>query len=223
MKLFDKRYALTLCLAVIGASGSALAVPPASTIKSAAPAGAKSTAAPKVVSEIKAKGSTKSQAPAKPKHEIKIPPSVSALPAKTALAKGKELSSQKKYKESLPYFSHVINSDPTLSGEAILGRGKSQVQLARYEEAADDYLRYTQMYPQDADGYLNLGQAFFKLGKNQQALFYLNRAVVLRPKNAFTYVQRALVYDALGKKDMAASDRDLAKKLGFDGSDDTKP
>jgi tetratricopeptide (TPR) repeat protein len=118
----------------------------------------------------------------------------------------------KQYAQAVAAFTAALQKNDSLK-QAYLLRGDCEQQLKKYGDAASDYGQYSLLSPNDVGGYLRLSKAYGCLGKNNLALSYLSKAVVLDPRDASIYTARAALYDKLGKHAMAVDDRNVAVAL----------
>jgi tetratricopeptide (TPR) repeat protein len=86
-------------------------------------------------------------------------------------------------------------------------RTKSSIERARFEEKAlADFDIAIRERTRDADVYDAAGVILNNRGDFKRALVCINEAVSLEPGNGGVYYNRAMVYDALGRKDEAIKD-----------------
>jgi tetratricopeptide (TPR) repeat protein len=98
-------------------------------------------------------------------------------------------------------------------------RGQAREGMKNLDGAIDDYNAYVLLAPEQIDVYLQLSKIYERSGKNNLALSYLSRAIVMRPKDGTIYFKRALIYDKLDRHEEAGIDRDVARKLGVTSVD----
>jgi tetratricopeptide (TPR) repeat protein len=67
--------------------------------------------------------------------------------------------------------------------------------------------------PANVEAFYNLGNAYYKAGKYQDALAALNQAIKLQPTHALAHFSRGLVYASLGDKEGVTHDFAILKKL----------
>ena len=67
---------------------------------------------------------------------------------------------------------------------AYFGRASLYFDLNKYSLALNDYRKYAQHYPSDANGYYNCGVCLYNMGQKQSALTYLNKAKNLYQKSS---------------------------------------
>src|SRR6187399_2693046 len=88
------------------------------------------------------------------------------------------------FDSALYYFSKVLEQKPdykpTYSNRAI-----TFMSLKRYEEAIKDWQRFLSYQPNDPDVTNTIGECYRILGKNQEALRFINTAIQLDPQAAF--------------------------------------
>jgi tetratricopeptide (TPR) repeat protein len=130
----------------------------------------------------------------------------------------KALFEQKKYAQSVELLDKVLEHDRKLK-QAYLLRGQGKERLKNLDGAIDDYNAYVLLAPEEVDVYLQLSKIYERSGKNNLALSYLSRAIVMRPKDGNIYFKRAAIYDKLDRHEEAGIDRDVAKKLGVTAVD----
>jgi tetratricopeptide (TPR) repeat protein len=133
--------------------------------------------------------------------------------AEAEYKQAKVLFQQKKYTQSIEMLDHALEHDKKLK-EAYLLRGDNNRELKNYDGAIDDYDAYVLLAPNNPDSFLELSQTYQKMGKNNLALSFLSKVIVMRPKDGTAYFKRAALYDKLDKPEMANIDREVARKLG---------
>jgi tetratricopeptide (TPR) repeat protein len=116
------------------------------------------------------------------------------------------------FDSALYYFSEVLRQKPdykpTYSNRAI-----TFMSLKRYDEAIKDWQRFLSYQPNDADVTNTIGECYRMLGKNQEALGFINTAIQLDPQAAY-FLNRAYTYKNLNNIDNARNDALTAKKAG---------
>ncbi|OJJ23892.1 hypothetical protein BKI52_05955 [marine bacterium AO1-C] len=99
------------------------------------------------------------------------------------------------------------------------GRGFTYEEMGKYEKALDDFQRI--LKSEDASKqrkiytYNNIGHTYYKMGKYDLALLKIEFSLAQDPKNSYAYKNRALVYIAQNKKDLACQDLRKAQQLGY--------
>jgi len=114
---------------------------------------------------------------------------------------------------ALYYFTKVLEQKPdykpTYSNRAI-----TFMSLKRYEEAIKDWQRFLSYQPNDPDVTNTIGECYRILGKNQEALGFINTAIQLDPQPVY-FLNRAYTYKNLNNIDNARNDALTAKKAGI--------
>lgn len=133
----------------------------------------------------------------------------------------------KQFERAIQDYTQVINLDPDKFGHINLSldqlyfrRAAANISLKRYDEAIADYSKLLQFDAEDETAYIRRGDAYKLKNDLQHALADYSKAITLDPRNAATaYLSRAKVYDMLGKKELANSDRAAAQKQGREFTD----
>ena len=117
------------------------------------------------------------------------------------------------FDSALYYFSKVLEQKPdykpTYSNRAI-----TFMSLKRYEEAIKDWQRFLSYQPNDPDVTNTIGECYRILGKNQEALGFINTAIQLNPRAEY-FLNRAYTYKNLNNIENARNDALAAKKAGI--------
>jgi hypothetical protein len=83
------------------------------------------------------------------------------------------------------------------------------------DSAQETVAKETQVLATDGRNYdalIQRGDAYWTLLKGELAIADYTSAIAVRPQSPETYEKRAIVYDSVGKTDLAQNDRDAAKK-----------
>ncbi len=83
------------------------------------------------------------------------------------------------------------------------------------DSAQETVTKETQVLATDGRNYdalIQRGDAYWALLKGESAIADYTTAIAVRPQSPEIYEKRAIVYDSVGKTDLAQSDRDAAKK-----------
>lgn len=83
----------------------------------------------------------------------------------------------------------------------------------QYEQAIKDYDKVIELNPNDANAYLNRGNAYGNLGQYDQAIKNYDKAIELNPNDANAYVGRSNAYYHLGQKERAIQDSNKVIEL----------
>ncbi|HEU5167243.1 MAG TPA: tetratricopeptide repeat protein, partial [Chitinophagaceae bacterium] len=117
------------------------------------------------------------------------------------------------FDSALYYFTKVLEqkSDykPTYSNRAI-----TFMSLKRYDEAIKDWQRFLSYQPNDPDVMNTIGECYRMLGKNQEALGFINTAIQLNPQAVF-FLNRSYTYKNLNNIENARNDALTAKRAGI--------
>lgn len=90
---------------------------------------------------------------------------------------------------------------------------KEEKKIAFIKKAIYYFEQSLSLNPQHSLSNLFCGCAYFELGENQEALNYLNKAIELDSNEPYAYFFRALVYERMGKKDLAQKDLEKSEEL----------
>ena len=117
------------------------------------------------------------------------------------------------YDSALYYFTKTLDQKPDYK-PTYNNRAITYLYLKRYEEAIRDWQKYLQYDPNDADVINSIGECYRMLGKNQDALGYINRAIVIDQRAQF-FLNRSYTYKNLNNIEMARNDALIARKAGI--------
>ena len=117
------------------------------------------------------------------------------------------------FDSALYYFSKVLEQKPDYS-PTYSNRAITFMSLKRYEEAIKDWQRFLGYRPNDADATNTIGECYRMLGKNQEALGFINTAIQLNPHAAY-FLNRAYTYKNLNNIENARNDALTARKAGI--------
>ena len=85
--------------------------------------------------------------------------------------------------------------------------------LAVWGPAVDDFSKAIEIAPKYSEAYSNRGKSFFAKKNYLKALEDYTKAIDFDPKNAGAYRNRADLYDKIGDKALAKTDRDKADEV----------
>jgi tetratricopeptide (TPR) repeat protein len=111
------------------------------------------------------------------------------------------------------HLTAAIAFGPKLDGARSL-RAEAALRLRRWDDAAADATRYLEKYPYDAYIRQLRARANHRRKHDGEAAADLTALIASYPDNAALYERRADCYEALGRAEKAAADRDKALKLG---------
>lgn len=110
--------------------------------------------------------------------------------------------------ESLDNVLYAIKADQTPKGHYMMG--KSLRAQGEFAAAVTEFQQSQTDTTYRADSLANLGAIYYILNLNNQAVSYLDQALVLSPKNSELHLKLAGAYERLGKLDLAAEQYNLS-------------
>jgi tetratricopeptide (TPR) repeat protein len=138
---------------------------------------------------------------------------VVAAPSKQALLnKAQKLLKEYRADEALPLYDKVISVDPK-SVDAFYGRGIAYGEMGQYQKAVADYTKALQLSPKRGYIYYNRGFNLYAMGYFDRAVADFTKAIEINPKDVGALGMRAIVYDRLGKTDLAKKDKAQSEAL----------
>ena len=126
--------------------------------------------------------------------------------------KGLSLLGLRKYNEAISCFEQAISLEPGLY-RAYNGKGLVLNALKRYEEAISHFKSTLTRNQNYANAFNNIGCTKMNQMKFDEALKFVEKAIQLLPSNAVYYVNKAIIYDAIGKYDEVLPTFDIALEL----------
>ena len=121
-------------------------------------------------------------------------------------------ASKHQWKEALAETSRLIELRPT-NGFFYNSRGQIYVLLNRDDLAIKDFLRAQPLIPGHKWIYIELGNCYDRAGQFDKSVAVYSKAVALDPQFVKALGYRANAYEKLGKKNLAAKDKDAASSL----------
>jgi len=87
----------------------------------------------------------------------------------------------------------------------------------KFQEAYDAACKSIELLPDNSAGFCNKGEAELKLGRTEEALTDLTKAATSEDQACAgeAHYFRSVLYDKLGKSDLAKQDREISKQLGL--------
>ena len=143
---------------------------------------------------------------------------------------GAQYAKMGQFDSAFKYSTLAINVKPEYK-PAYSNRALTLMELKRYDEAIKDWEKFLQFEPGAFDIYNIIGSCYQQMGKYQESVASITRAIESAPSNAKDpafYLNRAISYNALKKTDEARQDAlkakqggvalpaDLAKSLGME-------
>ena len=98
-------------------------------------------------------------------------------------------------------------------GPLPLAYGNGCFAVGRYADAAAVYTRVLEREPQDLDGRFNLGMAYLRLQRPQEAVHELTPLLLQDPTQAEAHYHRGNAYDDLGAGELALADYTRALEM----------
>ncbi len=132
------------------------------------------------------------------------------------LMRGKASVANGQLSQAIVDFTGVLKLQPR-STQALLERGAVNLELKKFQLAADDAGQAIGIDPKLAAAYNLRGMALRSMGSASQALADFNRAVELAP-NDDNYFQRGVTYQGLGRHNLAIADFDQVIQFRPDGA-----
>ena len=112
-----------------------------------------------------------------------------------------------RYKEALADASRAIELDPK-SGFYFNGRGQIYIQMNQYDLAVKDFIIAESLIPRFKWTPIELGHCYDHLGQFDKSVASYSKALAIDPSFVKAYEFRASAYEKLGKKALAAKDRE---------------
>ncbi len=127
------------------------------------------------------------------------------------------ITSTNTMEENLESILYAMNADQTPKGRYTMGRslraqGEFAAAATEFQKAQND-VNYRQ------SSLANLGEIYYILNLNEQAVSYLDQALVLDPKNSNLHLKLAEAYERLGKIDLAAEQYNLSLSKSGDNQE----
>ena len=116
---------------------------------------------------------------------------------------------------ALADLNDVLESEPNYC-EAYYGRATIHSLLENWKAAADDYsnyLRHRTDRSLDYDTFLLRGLALHRTERFEDAVADLTKAIELKPDDGSTYIRRFMVYQDMGRPELAAADFERGQEL----------
>lgn len=117
---------------------------------------------------------------------------------------------------ALADFEEAIRLNPQDS-LAYINESAVYARMGKYQLAYDSADKAIKIDATNSGGFCNRGEAAFNLHRYEDAIADLTRSIEIGKTlcGGENFYYRAKAYDAIGKKDLAAADREIAERLGF--------
>lgn len=112
---------------------------------------------------------------------------------------------------ALPDFDAAIAGQPE-NAQFFRGRALARIELGLVEEATKDAETYFELAPQRGEARYVRGRVFAALGRHREAVVEFDETLRIRPELIYPLFARAASLEALGERELAAADRELAEK-----------
>jgi len=118
------------------------------------------------------------------------------------------------YDSALLYLNKALSTNPRYI-PAYKNRALVNIEMNRNEDALKDFKKFLEYNPDDADIMNMIGVCYRNLGKYNDALFIINKAISIKPDPHF-YLNRSYCYNSLNDKESAKKDALIARQGGLE-------
>src|SRR5262249_44764190 len=135
--------------------------------------------------------------------------------------RGKVLTAKGRLNEALADYNHVIDSSSN-DANAFLGRGIVYSMLRDYDSAFEDFRKALNLNPDLTDVHIKSGDAYLARGRHgddELAINEYNQAIKALTYDPKVYLNRAIAYRNIGRRDSAIADYQKALDLNPGGKD----
>lgn len=129
--------------------------------------------------------------------------------------KAQEALEQNDYQAAEQELSALIEKDAEAI-EALWHRALVRVRLGRKEEALDDARKASELRPENAIGFMILGEVFLSLSAHQEAYESFQKACAIEKDNGRAFFGWAKACVALGRKEEAGDHMEVALQFERD-------
>jgi len=77
------------------------------------------------------------------------------------------------YNNAIKYFTEAMKYDDTKINSALLSRGYCYLKVKDYQRAEDDFIKFIDLHPNAADGYIGMSRLLYKIGKKEDSIKFL--------------------------------------------------
>eukprot|EP01080_Neovahlkampfia_damariscottae_P000170 gene170-4416_t len=143
--------------------------------------------------------------------EISLDENISILREK---AKNSFLS--KNYKESIEYFSKIIEKEND-KNELLLeyfNRGLSYKQINKINESINDFKKVIEIESDHLKSLIYISRLLKKINKFEESIQFYTKSIKLSPSNSDLYFERAMIYNQLKEYELAIND--FSKSIEFE-------
>ncbi|MEI7553783.1 tetratricopeptide repeat protein [Candidatus Chlorohelix sp.] len=116
---------------------------------------------------------------------------------------------------SIEQFQAVLSSEPSVEqkADAHYNLGVAYTSRENYHLAAQEFVEYVKLKPNDADGYFNLGLAYKNQSMIMEAIDALSKAIELRSTYATAYQLRGQLFIAINDNEHGIADLQAFQRL----------
>jgi len=97
--------------------------------------------------------------------------------------------------------AETLSKDDIANPDELYAKGYRHYIQGDFEDAINLYKKYLSVKESDADVWASLATCQLRMGRSQDAVASIRRAIKLRPGKAAFYKQAAIIYDAVGQDD----------------------
>ena len=127
------------------------------------------------------------------------------------------LAKSNRREEAIEDYTRLISSETELNAEAVaqshLDRGRLQLEVQEWSAATEDFSKYLEVYPDDADTLTLRARAFLAQNEASRAITDLTLAILKNPTAADLYTLRAQAFEQLNEPVAALADLHKAANL----------
>lgn len=127
------------------------------------------------------------------------------------------------FKEAIHELRRVLDesTDPHVIASAYNGLGHIYAVKKMYIQAIYYFSKVVEFYPEDSDGYFNLGAAYFNLGDYQEAKRHFQQSLCHHPDDWEGYFNLGRTYEKLGEMESAVFYMKKAREIKYSSIADT--
>ncbi|MCL2888545.1 MAG: tetratricopeptide repeat protein [Elusimicrobia bacterium] len=128
------------------------------------------------------------------------------------LARGEGYHKDGKPEKAIKEYDKALKLNPN-NIDVYASRGAANFYLKNYDAAAADFITVIENQPENAAAYNALGSALAALGRNDDALKFVNYAIFVNPANAEALMSRAGIYYNMQQYDNVIDDLNAVIKF----------
>jgi Tfp pilus assembly protein PilF len=120
------------------------------------------------------------------------------------------------WRNSIVFWSYVIEKEPERVPVAYNNRGVAYNKLGMTDKAINDFSRSVALDPSEFKAFHNRGVLYRNMGLLDKAIGDFDKAIQINPEHGETYIRRGITYFLIGQKERALKDFDEAISLNKD-------